>query len=269
MTRSSLAIALLVSVAATTGCYKPNLVDGGFRCADSGACPDGFQCKSDGLCHSGKDAAPDVPVPPMCKSVTPDAATCARDPAPGQDCNPACESGCKCGWCAASNGQVACVTGTPGTKKSGEVCNPSNSFDCAPGLYCVSECQTAHCHKYCDPSNGASDCAAVGGNCSKTVANGANPFSVCDFPKTACNPVTGTGCPSGYACYPFGTGVECDCAGTNTGTACNLVQECAPGYTCINAGGAQICRKTCLMNSDCGTGQCSTAAGVMYGYCTS
>ena len=46
-------IAFLSCVLIHAGCYKPNIVDGGLRCADGGVCPEGFHCAGDGLCREG------------------------------------------------------------------------------------------------------------------------------------------------------------------------------------------------------------------------
>jgi hypothetical protein len=262
--RCAAASLLLLVLTAASGCYNPHIAAGGLKC-DGLLCPDNFHCASDLRCYPG-DGGPDVPGKPACNSPTPDAATCSR-PLDGSPCNPACAFGCSCGWCAVNNGAVTCLTENPGTKKSGDVCDPSNSADCSPGLYCLAECGTAHCHKYCDPSNGNADCSS-GSTCSRTAISGSYQFSVCDFPKTACDPVRGSGCPSGYACYPFDKTVVCDCAGIMaSGGTCGLLRDCAPGYTCVNANSVSTCQKTCALSSDCPSTTTCVNQSPTYGYC--
>ncbi len=259
--------ALLLTALSVVGCYNPNIVEGGLMCGPNRACPDDYKCASNSRCYR-RDAGTDVPAAPQCMSTTPDAATCSR-PLDGQPCNPACEYGCSCGWCAVSGGAVSCLTGKPGTKKVGDTCDSSNATDCSPGLYCLAECGTAHCHKYCDRAHDNADCASLGTTCSVTAINNKSyQFSVCALPQNACNPVTGGGCASGFACFAFSASVECDCAGTKTtGMGCKLLQDCAPGYTCINAGGDQSCRKTCMTNGECPSGTTCVNQSPTYGYC--
>ena len=157
MTPRSSAIVLLISLGATIGCYSPQIKQGGLLCTDAIGCPDNYRCIN-GHCYTG-DAGRDVPMKPNCMSVTPDASTCSRDLAPGQACNPACQSGCSCGWCAVMNSTATCITGTmPGTKQAGDVCDPSSPTQCAPGLFCRAECGSGHCYKYCETT---SDCPVV------------------------------------------------------------------------------------------------------------
>ncbi len=262
--RAAAALFLASLSLGAAACYKPNLVDGGFRCGDAGVCPDGFRCRPDGLCHSGAfDAAPDVPVPPMCKSVTPDAATCTRDLAPGQACTPACESGCSCGWCAVVNGVATCLTGTPGTKTVGDVCDPSSAKDCAPGLFCRAECGTGHCYKYCDSN---SDCPVSGTTC---TINGPSGVKLCSFPQTQCDAILNTGCLQGFACFFTGTTTECDCPGSGGADAsCGYVAQCMPGYSCADRRGdaGATCVKVCRSGADCPSPLSCTMVG-SYGYC--
>lgn len=259
----SYAIALILSFGAVAGCYKPNLVvQGGFRCSDAGACPENFKCL-DGLCYTG-DAGPrpDVGVPPVCM-FPPPAPTCSRDPGATQACSPSCLSGCSCGWCAVVNGAAKCITGTPGTKVAGDVCDPSSATDCAPGLFCKSECGTGHCYKHCDSS---SDCPVVGTAC---TVNGPTGVKLCSLPPTPCDAITNTGCRPGFACYFTGGGTTCDCPGTTPmNGGCTFVVQCMPGYSCAGHGGdaGNACVKLCRAGASCPSPSACTLVGE-YGYC--
>lgn len=262
------AASVVFSLLGVAGCYNPNITDGGLKCGPGKVCPDNFQCASDGRCYRALDAGLDSSKP-VCMSVTPDAATCAR-PASGSDpCNPACESGCTCGWCGIASGTATCLTGTPGTKKVGDACDPSNRNDCAPGLLCHAECGTGRCYKYCDPSASQDDCASIGTACNGPSVPGNSTYRLCILPPVSCDAVSGTGCSPGLACYPFAKATECDCAGTGTaGDPCSSVEDCAPGYSCIRtSGGSGSCQKTCVLATDCSLGLCQNPGMLPYGYC--
>jgi hypothetical protein len=251
---------LIVSLFAL-GCYNPNIAQGGFKCGPGGACPENFHCTG-GRCYRG-DAGPDTATKPTCMSVTPDASTCSRPAAAGEACSLACQAGCDCGWCAVVNGAATCLTGTPGTKKVGDPCDPSKSADCLPGLFCRAESCGARCYKLCDTSD---DCPTAGTSCNITETQ--TGIKLCSLPDPGCNPLTLTGCPDKFACYVTGSATYCDCPGTTVGGAtCNAVNsECVPGYGCAGARGNTTCTKVCSATVDCnGSGTC-TLFGT-YGYC--
>ncbi len=258
MTARSSAFLAIAALVAALGCYNPDIAQGGLQCAPGKVCPENFHCASNNRCYRG-DAGIDMAVKPVCTSVTPDAATCSRDPAPGQACNPACESGCSCGWCSVVSGVPTCVTGTPGTKAIGELCDPAKSADCAPGLACHPECGKGRCFKYCETST---DCPS-GASC--TAAGG----TLCTQQQdSSCNPVTMSGCPSGYGCYPTGPVAYCDCAGTTApGAPCSVTAACTPGNGCVGTmSSAAVCQKVCKTAADCnGSGNCTLVGS--YGYC--
>jgi hypothetical protein len=264
--RSGLLAAVFALGALSGACYNPNIKSGALKCAAGRTCPDGFQCASDNLCYRG-DGGPDVPATMVCNSVTPDASTCSRPAASGQPCNPACQSGCSCGWCGVkTTGAVACLMGTPGTKTTvGTLCDPTNPYDCAPGLYCRAECGTGRCYKFCDTGD---DCA-VGTSCSISLPSSA--LHLCSLPDPGCDPIRKTLCPSGFACYPSGTRTECDCPGTDdAGTTCGFTDSCMPGYQCVATSGTSTptCQKLCRVSSDCGGTRTCVASGTTYSYCT-
>lgn len=257
MKSASWAVALLAA-SLGLGCYNPNIVEGGLKCAPDRVCPDDFQCASDGRCYRRVDAGRDTGAA-ICTSPTP-AALCSRDPGAGA-CDPACNAGCTCGWCGIdSNGVAACLTGTPGTKTVGEVCDPSHTSDCQLGLRCRSEScgGVGRCYKFCDSN---ADCPTQGTSCS--VSGG----TLCSLPDPGCDPVTMMGCPSGFACYPTGNTAYCDCAGSVPGGgSCMFTHDCVAGYGCVGPSNAAICKKVCKANTDCGAVGICTPAGT-YGYC--
>ena len=250
---------VISALVAAVGCYNPDIAQGGLRCAQPGnVCPENFKCATNGRCYRG-DAGLAMDTKPACTSVTPDASTCSRDPAPGQACNPVCESGCSCGWCAVVNGAATCLTGTPGKKQIGDICDPSNAADCAPGLSCHPECGKGRCFKYCET---AADCPTG------ALCNAAGGTLCSQQQDSSCNPVTMSGCPSGYGCYPTGGTPYCDCAGTLAlGDTCSVTKECTPGNGCVKtASSPAACQKVCKTTADCnGSGSCTLVGS--YGYC--
>lgn len=267
----------VVAVSATVfSCYSPNIADKGFLCGDGGTCPDNFQCAADHRCYRGKvDAAVDKPI--VCTSVTSVAPVCATEPTSPQQCNPTCQTGCTCGWCAVVGGTSKCLTGTAGSKNVGDVCDPTSSMDCKAGLYCQPECSdtTGRCYRYC-PSTGDSTVCGSGSSCNVTLRKlgGGIPtggFLLCSL-TSACTVVPQNGCPSGFSCYAVGlTQDECDCQGPKaTGDACTATPQCQAGNLCIGPSGGATCHQACNEvsgNADCPAGMTCTPSGTLYGYC--
>jgi hypothetical protein len=256
----SLVVALLLAFGTVSGCYNPNITDGGLACGPGNACPHDFHC-SNGRCYRAVDAGRDTGTV-VCTSPPP-AALCSRDPS-GHPCNATCNSGCTCGWCGIdSNGSIACLTGSPGMKGVGEICDASRTSDCALGLRCRAEaCGIARCYKFCDSN---ADCPTAGTTCS------VNAGTLCSLSDPGCDAVNGTGCPAGLACYSDGSNTQCVCPGTAAaGAPCLGGQDCIPGYACVATGPANqkmnTCKKLCNTQLDCGlTGVCMTFGS--YGYC--
>jgi hypothetical protein len=245
------------------GCFNPQFNPGAYKCGVGHPCPSNFHCATDGLCYP-PDAGPEAPPKPVCTSETP-GPTCPHPPALGLACNPTCGTGCSCGWCGLNTeGQVACLMGTPGTKTvPGTVCDLTIPNDCAPGLVCRAECGSARCYKFCETSD---DCP--GTTCSMSVGS----VHLCSLPDPGCDPVKQTGCPPKFACYPPSKSTtECDCPGTaGSGVGCMFLNECLPGYECVSLTGAPkdaTCQQLCRTSSDCGGGTCAPS-GTTYGYCT-
>jgi len=293
------AFAVALAALSFSGCFKPNVLDGGLQCATSGKrCPDGFQCGADNRCErmpvtvppdAGTDA---VSVPDAkkdmatstdggdggaCVPVTP---LCADEPDAGEACSPSCQRGCGCGQrCNVVDRKPACVP--TGTVPLGELCNP-NADDCAPGLICLREtCGNglARCYRHCT-NDGQCDGVA----CTINIADGQNnptSYYTCDVPPRACNPVDGTGCPSlSFNCYLTSANQTlCDCPGMGkqgmNNDTCTLYSDCAPGFICISGVDGQT-SPHCHFVCDVSKGGCTAAeptctptiGGAKFGYCS-
>lgn len=265
-----LVIAVLVVLGAPSiSCYKPTIQDGGFICLD-GLCPEGFVCASDNHCWRDPASVPmvDAGMEPTCSfpTVTP---LCSDPPAPGQACNPSCQTGCDCGRCNVVGGVPKCVA--PGTVKQGELCKLGAEDNCAPGFYCQKEAcgnNLGRCYRHCTKSD------QCGGSICGFAIEG-TPFNVCEVSLQTCDPINDTGCPSSSLhCYiTSGDMTLCDCArnAPNKGVAgdpCVFYSDCAPGFVCFrNALETAKCRPACtIVSPACAAGD-SCSGGTKYGHC--
>jgi hypothetical protein len=271
--RVGLAVAL-AAAAAVAGCYKPDILDGGFKCATSGkACPEGFVCASDNLCRRPGSHPQDAsmcsqpPVTPLCTNA-----------ALSGICDPTCQTGCECGRCNVSAAGAA-VCGSYGAKTLGAVCIIGNGDDCAPGFICLQEtCGNllGRCYRHC------TDDSVCSGRICQVVINDANDnptsFRACDLAPQACDPVNNTGCPSpALNCYLTSANETlCDCPNDPAhqgvmGDACTFYNDCAPSFICIsNVGGlpGPHCHPVCSLTSpSCPATRTCVATGSFYGYC--
>jgi hypothetical protein len=269
-----IAAVLIVAPLMALGCYSPNIGEGNYACGSDGGCPDKFHCASDHRCYQKADASIEMP-PPVCTSDASAPQVCSALPASGQACNPGCQTGCGCGWCAVVNGATKCLTGKAGLKDVGALCDPSLESDCAAGLYCQPECGAGRCYRFCD-SSGASACGTTGSACSVTArkpgdAGGALSFTLCSLVST-CDAVSQKGCDAPFACYPTGKtnpSTVCECAGSlPTLQGCSFTDQCVRGDNCIGFGmtAQAMCLQTCVTPADCSTGTCQNPMP-MYGYC--
>jgi|SRR5262245_28835737 len=266
-------IPFLASVAFAAGCFKPNVQDNGFLCADAGTCPEGFHCAPTGLCKEGPRE--------VCTQAKPHIdpiQSCAPDDA--HDCDPLCQSRCECGRCTLVGNQLDCKP--PGMRDRGQFCNFAND-DCLPGNVCLQDCgkRVARCFRFCG-SNFTTRDSICPGQCNFNIDD-ATGFTACDPPAVQCNPVGDPGNNAGdcgdvaLACYVLSTGMTaCDCRGTigagNTG--CGVYNSCVPGYSCVSlntpGGVTATCLKTCRMGgTDCAPGTCMQAGPGNFGYCPS
>lgn len=269
--------ALALAAGTTGGCYTPSIADGAFACGDGGACPSGFRCAVNHRCYrSGEDAQYEHPV--TCDSGTLTTSVCSGAPISGE-CNPGCQTGCDCGWCALIDGQSKCIE-TVGTKDVGVICDPARTSDCKPGLYCQPECGTGRCYQLCNPvSDPKLDTCGAQSTCdqrARTVTDGGTAvtaFGLCRLVVTCDPTATSTPtCPAPFACYPTGVGskTECDCAGSiGSGQPCTFLNDCQPSYSCngTSTGTATTCQQTCTSTSQCIAGSCMNHTTTPYGYC--
>ena len=271
MRRARRRVLVLLIGLASVGCYKPNIQDGGLRCADGGACPEGFHCAGDGTCRKGGATTCEADSPhidPICAAQ------------PGDDCDPICQSRCECGRCNLTGTTVAC-TPPAGNKATGAVCSPAND-DCAPGNICLSDCEgkTARCYRFCATASASDESVCGGQTCDVTVNDadgGMTKLVVCEPPAKACDPIGDSrDCGNdALGCYIASTGgTVCDCKGAATsGMPCSVYNTCIPGYRCISFGGpaTAACYKTCMIGgADCPPpSTCTHAGSDPYGYCSS
>ena len=289
----------LAAILWAAGCYKPAIVDGGFRCSTDKRCPDGMICVQD---HCYQTDSTKIP--------TDASTTDARDGGPNSDatmcvpktvptgacvvqtdlaCDPVCQTGCcpeqKCTALnmAATDGTLAATLGcSPAApvRDLGEPCDPGNAgtptrFDnCRSGLACVDGDMGAFCLKLC---RGDVDCGD-GIRCEqrRLDTQGTTVVSVCGLPATDCTPTTISGCPAQRTCYLVDTNASgdrtiCDIsAGQGKQmTSCRYARDCFPGYTCATSGpGVGRCWPVCtLPGGNCpGVFTCQNV-GKTYGYC--
>jgi len=266
-------------------CYKPNILEGGLKCADAGAkaCPEGFTCKSglcyrpDGSAESRADApaevvdARDGDVPDVsCFEALP-----GCTPGPGL-CDPVCQSGC-------SGCRDKCSVNTAGAL----TCNPPHppmfprpvmqlcthdslgtadqTDNCGPGLVCLEEqACSARCFQFCKNDG---DC--TNSTCTRNaVAGQAGGQKVCDVPFVdSCVPLqggqnTGCGATMNMACWlsatsPTHTFCDCPFGATGPNGVCTRTRDCVRGLACVDrgTGAPSICLQVCrLGSSECPSG---------------
>ena len=87
---------------------------------------------------------------------------------------------------------------------------------------------------------------------------------VCGPPSARCDPFA-QDCTSPLSCYPSTSGPVCAGSGTRReGESCDFSNQCAPGSSCVNAGGGFLtCRPLCKVGGTpaCATGTCREISG--------
>jgi hypothetical protein len=262
-------------------CYKPNILDGGLKCADAGAkaCPEGFTCKS-GLCYrpdGGPESRPpdaavdmvdardgsDGPDGPPCFEALPN---CISEPG---TCDPVCQSGC--GGCRdkCSINTVGALTCNPATAMTapralGQTCSVDSegmtkqNDNCERGLICIAEQScVARCFKFC-----RNDSECTDSTCTREVIAGQGGQKVCDVPfNDSCVPSVGnTGCGAGtMACWlsstsPTHTFCDCPFGATPSNGLCTRTRDCVKGLACVDRGTGD--NATCLQVCRLGSMEC-------------
>ncbi|HEY7374091.1 MAG TPA: hypothetical protein VIF57_18160 [Polyangia bacterium] len=300
---------LFVVAAASLGCYRPAIVEGGLACnldAGAKACPEGFKCDTDGRCRrnllgdGGADSTSgDTSVDMdgggddtgMC---LPPKMNCTPTPGGGL-CDPYCQTGCGCHEKCSVNtaGTLTCKVPPSGFQvrtllqpcqiQNGGTANQNDQ--CAPGLVCVEDaCGSAagsgRCYQFC-----RNDGECTNAPCNKDAGGG---VKVCDVPYDDCVPLAAgmnTGCVgNALMCYlstndPSKT--ICDCEfppGLREMDVCARSRECNPGLVCVdpNGQGTKLCTRVCRLavSTDCSFGSCRVymdngVANATYGYCGS
>jgi hypothetical protein len=282
------AAALLAPVLAGSACFKPNITDGGFLCAEGGVCPEDFTCETgtntcwrmlpDGGLGGkggagGKAGAGGVSGAGGAGGETCFEAKPGCEPSDGGTdadlCDPFCQTGCagcreKCS--VNSNSALTCNQVTS-TRLKGvlEACTISSggfdtqSDDCAPGLVCLADgCSSGRCYQYCRKDE---DC----GNAACDRPIGTSGQKVCDVPYADCNPVGSTSGCSGsakVACYlsssrPDHTVCDCPYMAVSTQNICERSRDCVRGLACAavpGMSGTKWCLQVCGSDDDCFSG---------------
>jgi hypothetical protein len=149
------------------------------------------------------------------------------------------------------------------TVQGGSTSTCTGTTTCSAGFVCLGAAGESHCAEYCqndmvcDGTGGLCVIGLVYGDPAMPVNLGGAQVKVC---SNNCNPLDGTGCPTGFGCH-VGRSAEaaprnftlCDKAGAGTQEgACTTSGDCASGFTCVNANGNK-CLKYCDKPGTAGT----------------
>lgn len=194
---------------------------------------------------------------------------------PSNPCDPVVQCGCGNNQTCDVEGVLPQCREANQQQQQGQSC--TQSLDCQAGLTCLkgADHPMGTCHTFC-----AADfqCQGGGGRCFFNLPG--TEYLTC---TTDCDPVVGSGCPSGFSChlyynpdqvrlatdcslsYPVGTGFQ----------ACDHNRDCSRGRTCIKDNpfpGDNYCRPYCRSNADCSVSEdCHYFSydidGIRYGVC--
>lgn len=234
------------------------------------------------------DPTPDPAVDPTPETTDPDVGV-----DPGDDCledpcgllpNCGCPSGQKCYVNMDSSPFVRECT-TAGSGDSSTICTTEAS--CGPATQCLplfTEASSGEsmCYDYC---NSETECPTDKSACFSMYVGETYP-KVCSH---ACDPLTGSGCPSGTKCGLFGltsppinfTDCQADAGSVSAGGYCTAETDCGPGTFCATSLTTclAICQyptgpecsgfETCTQFVDSTSGLPVTILldGISYGYC--
>ncbi len=157
-----------------------------------------------------------------------------------------CMTGQACQLLAAAAGEMPegmCVPS--GTLGDGAACTMAT--DCQEGFACVVPAGSGAgtCQHYCCPmAPGANAACPTGQSCMTTFQD--TDVGYCSFPDD-CDPIAQTGCDAGEGCYlamggTFACAVPAGDAG-GTGHPCAFINDCMPGYACIDDMCAELCTR--------------------------
>jgi hypothetical protein len=239
------------------------------------------------------DTAPDTGLPDTgVDTGTDPGADTAIDPGTDPGCaespcgllpNCGCPSGQKCYVNVTASPFVRECT-TAGSGDSSTICTSESS--CGPATQCLplyTEATSGEsmCYDYC---NSESDCPTDKSACFSFYTSETYP-QICSH---ACDPLTGSGCPTGTKCGLFGltsppinfTDCQADAGSTPAGGYCTAETDCGPGTFCATSLTTclAICQypsgpecsmlETCTQFVDSGGSPVSIVLdGISYGYC--
>ena len=171
-------------------------------------------------------------------------------------CRPDEPSGCGAETCVLEGAGPRCATMT-GAAELGAPCEETT--ECAPGLACFQRRSGGVCGRICCRQE--PDSCGVGEECRGTgiLVNGTETFyGECQEPR-ACDVLAPPieACEAGEACYVIAEG-ETGCLASGTGEfgdACELPNDCAPGFACVGAFESRCARICRLGRDDCPMGE--------------
>ncbi len=167
---------------------------------------------------------------------------CEEDPCKLMPPQCGCSMGDKCTFVGTD---IGCAS--EGTGVHGDTC--ANDGDCAAGTLCLILGERSACRDFCDTD---ADCDAPGGQC--VLELNPNP-STKNWCTDNCDPVSTVGC-TGGRCELGQDEVTMDwytvCVGAGAGTqgaACSAIDDCAPGYGCLEVNNVDSCHRFCEVAS--------------------
>jgi hypothetical protein len=162
--------------------------------------------------------------------------------------------------------------------KDGEACTGATT--CSAATTCLGNSTWGLlCRKWCKD---VKDCTAPGGQCQPANVNSV-PVAGANYCSLNCDPLTSTGCPSGYQCQLFYDNslsyTDCVKVGAGgQGATCADDSSCSMGFACAYNAGKGTCIKNCRLTppvsscpqgTTCGSWNPPVVLGtVEYGVCS-
>ncbi len=147
-----------------------------------------------------------------------------------------------------------------GNNSHGQTCVADS--DCVAGTFCMNLGGHRVCRDFCESN---ADCVGPGGQC--TIELGLNPGNE-KWCSDNCDPITNGNCAvAGSKCELLQQNVtmdwytQCVAAGTGTqGSACNSLDDCAPGFGCLTVNSVTSCHQYCDVDLPSCPGSAPTCA---------
>jgi hypothetical protein len=286
LSRAALAVALALTVAATSGCSADGPRACTVTCGSAGECPEGTSCGPDQYCYGAEQE------PGSCAegggsddggdgSGGGDDGSDGGDDGDGSDgggadCDP-CDPVEQCGCGEESGCYVTTSMPEPTCWPAGDGAAESPcgaDEDCAAGFSCHRETGLpGHCQAYCDQDE---DCGGGVRLCNRSIEG--TEFRTC---TSECNPLDVEAC-GGFEKCTLSQGMDgrwdARCLEHGTGEtyfSCSDPFFCGPGLHCSgDAIEAGFCEPLCIVGEFCSVGDLCAGytppivlAGVEYGYC--